>query len=153
VNAQNASNKILVDLHAESQRDLLSSAGTAPSRIVPLHCDNGINEAFLPPLRTRAIPAPGCIQQAVLSFPPHVVELEQSGRLHNNSGTENAGGHMTVRPHEKSAQAGEDTIRGMQIGRTLSATIEDQLMPDQPNRQFVMDRSPIFKREASIRIG
>ena len=53
--------------------------------------------------------------------------MEQSGRLHNNGGTEN-----TCGAHEKSAQAGDDTIRGTQVGRTFSTTIEDQeLMPDQ----------------------
>jgi hypothetical protein len=36
------------------------------------------------------------------------------------------------RAHEKCAQAGDDTIRGAQVGRTLAAAIEDQkLMPDQ----------------------
>lgn len=36
------------------------------------------------------------------------------------------------RAHEKSAQAGDETIRGTQVGRTLSTTIEDQqLMPEQ----------------------
>ena len=53
--------------------------------------------------------------------------MEESGRLQNDGGTENA-----CRPHEKSAQGGNDTIRGTQVGSTLSTTIEDQqLMPDQ----------------------
>ena len=53
--------------------------------------------------------------------------MEQSGRLQNDGGTENA-----CRAHEKSAQAGDDTIRGTQFGRSLSTTIQDQqLMPDQ----------------------
>ena len=73
------------------------------------------------------MPALGRKQQAVLSFPQHTVEMQQSGRLQNDGGTENA-----CRAHEKSAQAGDDTIRGTQVGRTLAATIEDQqLMPDQ----------------------
>jgi len=51
--------------------------------------------------------------------------LEHRGRLQNDGGTENA-----CRAHE-SAQAGDETIRGTQVGRTLSTTIEDQqLMPE-----------------------
>jgi len=42
----------------------------------------------------------------------------------------------SVRAHEKSAQAGDETIRGTQVGRTLSTTIEDlQLMPEQCGRR------------------
>jgi hypothetical protein len=40
------------------------------------------------------MPALGRKQQAVLSFPQHIVELEQRGRLQNDGGTENATGHM-----------------------------------------------------------
>ena len=55
------------------------------------------------------------------------VEMQQSGRLQNDGGTENA-----CRAHEKSAQACEDTIRGTKVGRTLSTTMEDQqLMAEQ----------------------
>ena len=62
-----------------------------------------------------------------LSFPQQIVETEQSGRLQNDGGTENA-----YWAYEKSAQTGEDTIRGMQVGRPLSTTIEDQqLVPNQ----------------------
>jgi hypothetical protein len=127
VNAQDAANNILVDLDAESQRDLLSNAGAAPAGIAPFHCYNGVNEVFLRSLRTRPVPALGRKQQAVLSFPQHTVEMEQSGRLQNDGGTENA-----CRAHEKGAQSGDHTIRGAQIGRTLAAAIEDpQLMFDE----------------------
>jgi hypothetical protein len=38
----------------------------------------------------------------------------------------------TRRAHEQRAQAGDDPIRGTQVGRTLAPAIEDeQLMPDQ----------------------
>ena len=50
--------------------------------------------------------------------------MQESRRLQNDGGTENAG-----RAHDKGAQTGEDTIRGEQIGRTLATAIEDpQLM-------------------------
>ena len=57
MNAQDAANNILVDLDAESQRDLLSNAGTTPSGIAPFHCNNGVDEVFLRSLRTRPTPA------------------------------------------------------------------------------------------------
>ena len=127
MNTQDTANDILVDLDAESQRDLLSNAGTAPVGIAPFHSHDGIDEIFLRSLRARATPALGRKQEAVLSFPQHTVETQQSGRLQNDGGTENA-----CRAHEKGAQASDDTIRGAQVGRTLSAAIEDQqLMADQ----------------------
>src|SRR5688572_24425737 len=49
------------------------------------------------------------------------LEMEHSRRLKNDGGTENA-----LPAHEKRAQAGDDTIRGTQVGGTLSTTIEDQ---------------------------
>ena len=53
--------------------------------------------------------------------------MQQSGRLQNDSGTENA-----CRAYEKGTQTGDDPIRGAQVGSALAATIEDQqLMPDE----------------------
>jgi hypothetical protein len=53
--------------------------------------------------------------------------MQQSGSFQNDGGTKNA-----CRAHEKGAQAGVDTIRGVQVGRTLPTAIEDQqLMPYQ----------------------
>jgi hypothetical protein len=53
--------------------------------------------------------------------------MQQSGGFQNNSGTENV-----RRAHEQGAQAGDDPIRGTQVGRTLAPAIEDQqLMPHQ----------------------
>src|SRR5918995_7479366 len=111
MNAQDTANNILVDLDAESQRDLLGNAGAAPVGIAPFHCYNGVNEVFLRSLWTRPMPALGRKQQAVLSFPQHTLETQQSGGLQNDGGTEDAG-----RSHEKGAQAGYDTIRGAQVG-------------------------------------
>ena len=66
-------------------------------------------------------------QHAVLSLAQHTVEMQQSGRLQNNGGTKD-----TCRAHEQRAQAGDDPIRGTQVGRTLAPAIDDeQLMPDQ----------------------
>jgi hypothetical protein len=50
-----------------------------------------------------------------------------AGRLQNDGGTKD-----TCRAHEQGTQAGDDPIRGAQVGRTLAPAIEDeQLMPDQ----------------------
>jgi hypothetical protein len=55
------------------------------------------------------------------------MEMQQSGRLQNDGGAENA-----RRAHEKGAQSGDNTICRAQIGRTLAAAIEDpQLMFDE----------------------
>jgi hypothetical protein len=52
--------------------------------------------------------------------------MQQSGRLQNDGGTKE-----TCRAHEQRTQAGDDPIRGTQVGRTLAPAIEDvQLMPD-----------------------
>jgi hypothetical protein len=67
MNVQDTANNILLDLDAESQRDLLGNPGTAPIR--PFHCNDGIDETFLRSLRTRSLPALVGKQQAVLSFP------------------------------------------------------------------------------------
>jgi hypothetical protein len=127
MNAQDTANNILVDLDGERQRDLLGNSGTAPVGITPFHFNDGVNEFFVRSLRAGPPTARGRKQHAVLSFHQHVVEMQQSGRLQNDGGAENA-----CRAHEEGAQTGEDTIRGAQIGRTLAAAIEDpQLMFDE----------------------
>src|SRR6516164_4054525 len=127
VMAQDAANNILVDLDTESQRDLLGNAEAAPVWITPFHGNDGVDEFLLRSLRARPTPALGRKQQAVLSFFQRVVGIEQSRSLQNNGGTENA-----CWAHEKSAQTGDNTIRGAQVGCTLAAAIEDpQLMFDE----------------------
>ena len=75
MNAQDSANHILVDLDAESQRDLLSNAGTAPFGIAPFRGNDGIDEVFLRSLRTRAVPALRRKQHAVFSFTQHRVQM------------------------------------------------------------------------------
>src|SRR6516165_6168733 len=88
--AQDAANNILVDVDAESQRDLLGNAGAAPVGITPFHGNDGVDEFLLRSLRARPTPALGRKQQAVLSFFQRVVEIEQSRSLQNNGGAEDA---------------------------------------------------------------
>jgi hypothetical protein len=68
MDAQDAANHILVDLDAESQRDLLGNAGAAPVGITPFHGNDGLDEFFPRSLRARPTPALGRKQQAVLPF-------------------------------------------------------------------------------------
>src|SRR3954453_17967468 len=92
MNAEDAANNILVDLDTESQRDLLGDTGTAPLGIAPFHGDDGVDEFSSRSLGARPRPARGRKQQAVLSFAQQAVEMQQSTRFQNNSGTENPRG-------------------------------------------------------------
>ena len=53
MNAQHTADNILIDLHAKSQRDLLSNAGTTPAGITRFHCHDGLDEVFVGSLRQR----------------------------------------------------------------------------------------------------
>ena len=57
MNPQETPNNILIDVDAESKRDLLSDAGTTPAGIMTFHCNDGVDEVFLRSL--RAMPTPG----------------------------------------------------------------------------------------------
>ena len=94
--------------------------------ITPFHFHDGVDKLFLRSIRARPTRALGRKQHTILSSPQHAMEMQQSGSQ-NDGGAENA-----CRAHEKGAQTGDDTIRGVQIGRTLAAAIEDpQLMFDE----------------------
>src|SRR5215471_5505172 len=125
--AHHSADDVLIDLHTESQRDLLRNAGTTPTGIPPFHCHDGLDEVLVGSLRARPTTVPGRKQHAVLSIAQQTVEMQQRGRLQNDGGTKD-----TCLAHEQGAQAGDDPIRGTQVGRTLAPAIEDeQLMPDQ----------------------
>src|SRR5215469_12798779 len=81
--------------------------------------------SLLGPSGPRPTAAPRRKQHAVLSLAQHTVEMQQSGRLQNHGGT-----NKTYRAQEQGAQAGDDPIRGTQVGRALAPSIDDQLMPD-----------------------
>jgi hypothetical protein len=122
--AQDTANNVLIDLDAESQRDLLGDAGTAPVGITTFHCNDGVDELSLRPLRARPTPVLGRKQHAVLSFSSaHCGEMQQSGRLQN---------YNACAAHEEGTQTADDPIGGAQVGGALTAAIEDQqLMPHQ----------------------
>jgi hypothetical protein len=118
---QDTANDILVDLNAESQRDLLGDSGTTPLGITAFQFNDCVDEFLIRSFRARLTPALGRKQHAVLSLPQHTVEMQQSGRLQDDCGTQNAS-----RVHEKDAQAGDDTLGGAEVGSTLAAAIENQ---------------------------
>src|SRR5215831_12475545 len=53
MHAQHTADNTLIDLHTESQRDLLSNAGTTPAGITPFHCHDGLHEVFAGSFRAR----------------------------------------------------------------------------------------------------
>src|ERR1700737_4768459 len=79
MNPQETPHNIFIDVDAESQRDLLSDAGTTPTGIMTFHCNDGVDEVVLRSLRARATPALVRKQQAVLSCLQHTVEVQESG--------------------------------------------------------------------------
>src|SRR5215471_8725654 len=127
MSAQHTADNVLIDLDAESQRDLLRNARTTPAGITLLHGHDGVDEVFVGSLRAGATPVSRRKQDAVLSFAQRTLETQQSGRLQNDRGTQD-----TRRAHEEGAQAGDNPVFGTQVGRTLASAIKDeQLMSDQ----------------------
>jgi hypothetical protein len=53
MNAQHTADNVLIDLHTESQRDLMSNPGTTPAGITPFCCHDGLDEVFVGSLRCR----------------------------------------------------------------------------------------------------
>ena len=81
-------------------------------------------------------------QDAVLSFAQQAVKSQQSGRLQNNSGTENP-----RRANEKRAQPGEDPICGTQVWCALASSIEhQQLMPQEHGLGHNRTESPRLRQ-------
>src|SRR6516225_4006352 len=87
MNTQHTADNVLVDLHTESQRNLLSNAGTTPAGISLFHCHDGFNDVSVGSFRARPTATPRRKQHAVLSFAQRTVEMQQSGRLQNDGGT------------------------------------------------------------------
>jgi hypothetical protein len=110
----------LISFNAESQRDLLDDSGTTPLGITPFQFNDCVDEFLIRSFRASLMPALGRKQHAVFSFRQHAVEIQQSRRLQDDVGTQNAG-----RVHEKDAQTGDDTFCGAEVGRTIAAAIED----------------------------
>ncbi len=103
------------------------SIRTAPAGIPLLHGDDGIDEFLVHTLRAGSTRPRTRKQHPVLSFLQNIVQVQQGGGPQTNGCTEEARW-----PHEQGAQAGDDPIRGTQVGSTLAATLEDQqLMPEQ----------------------
>jgi hypothetical protein len=88
MSAQHTADNVLIDLDAESQRDLLRNARTTPAGITLLHGHDDVDEVFVGSLRAGAPPVSGRKQDAVLSLAQYTLEMQQSGRLQNDNGTQ-----------------------------------------------------------------
>src|SRR6516165_7700333 len=73
VSAQDAAHHILIDLHTESQGDLLGNARPAPTGIAPLPGHDGVDEFLVWSLRAGSTPALGRKILEVLDKVHHVV--------------------------------------------------------------------------------
>src|SRR6516162_11273484 len=75
--SQNPAHHVLVDVHAEGQRDLLSNSRTTPGRVTSFHFDDGIDQFLGWSLRTRPTSALGRKQHVVLSLGQYMMEMQQ----------------------------------------------------------------------------
>src|SRR6516165_9462812 len=66
--SKNPPHDVLVDVHAEGQRNLLGNSRTTPAWVTSFHFHDGIDQFFGRSLRTRPISALGRKQHAILSF-------------------------------------------------------------------------------------
>src|SRR5262245_31491651 len=68
MSSKNPAHHVLVDVHAESQCNLLGDSRTTPGRVTSFHFHDGIDPFLGRPLRTRPTSALGRKQHVVLSF-------------------------------------------------------------------------------------
>src|SRR5215468_3524440 len=66
--SKNSPHHVLVDVHAEGQRNLLGNSRTTPGRVTSFHFNDGIDQFLGRPLRTGPTSALGRKQHVVLSF-------------------------------------------------------------------------------------
>ena len=117
---QNAADDVFIDADTEGQGDLLGNSRAAPTRITPFHLNDGIDEFFGWSFRARPTTVFGGEQHPVFSLDQHVMEMKQSRWPQHDGGTQNA-----CRPHEKSAQTGDNPIRHAQVRSAFPTTIQN----------------------------
>src|SRR5215470_17122725 len=96
--SKNPAYHVLVDIHAEGQRNLLGNSRTTPGRVTAFHFNDGIDQFLGRPLWTRPTSALGRKQHVVLSFRQYVMEMQQRRWLEDNAASQHASW-----VHEKSA--------------------------------------------------
>jgi hypothetical protein len=79
--SKNPAHHVLVNVHADGQRDLLGDSRTTAGRITSFHFNDGFDQFLGRPLRTRPTSALGRKQHVVLSFGQYVMEMQQRGWL------------------------------------------------------------------------
>lgn len=84
VKAQDAAHHVLIDLLRESECDLLSDAGTSPTRILPFHFHHGIKEVLGRSFGPRSTAAFGAKQQLILPLDQDLVKMREGRRLQHN---------------------------------------------------------------------
>src|SRR5262245_33993827 len=88
--SENPAHHVLVDIHAEGQRNLLGNSRTTPGRVSAFHFHDGVDQFLGRPLRTRPTSALGRKQRVVLSFHQYVMEMQQRRWLEDNSASQHA---------------------------------------------------------------
>jgi hypothetical protein len=79
MNAQDTANHILVNLNAESQRDLLRNSWTSPGGIELFHLDDSFDKFSSRPFWTGLVPCTWRKKEAVFPFLQCLVEVQESG--------------------------------------------------------------------------
>ncbi|HTF61186.1 MAG TPA: hypothetical protein VK638_00595 [Edaphobacter sp.] len=125
MNAQDAANNILVDLDAESQRDLLSNAGQPQRGLRRFIATTASMRSFFAPFGPGRCLRSGENNQRYFRFLSTLWRWSRVEGFRTMAERRTRAGRMK-RVHKPTM------IRGTQVGRTLSTTIEDQqLMPEQ----------------------
>src|SRR5689334_10591215 len=113
--AEHTAYNILVNLNAESQRDLLRDSRAAPSRITPLHFEDCLNQFFLRSLPARFASLLWREQKAIFSGDQNIMEMKKRRRFYNDCRANN-----TCGSDQKRTDSSDEPIQCTQIGRSPS---------------------------------
>jgi hypothetical protein len=95
--------------------------GQSPAGIPLLRSDDGVDKFLVRAPGARSTRSRTRKQHPVLAFLQNIVQVQQGRGSQADGNAEEA-----RRSHEQGAQAGDNPIRGTQVGCTLAATVEDQ---------------------------
>ena len=124
---ENSANDVLVDVDTEGQGNLLGNAWASPTWIALLHFNNGTNQIRAWAFRSRPRSAFCGKQKPVFSMNQSAMKVEKRRWFHHDCGSYQSSGQ-----HNYRAQSGDKPVRGAEIRRSVSGTIQNQqLMPEQ----------------------
>ena len=119
---EHATHDITVNFNAKSKAQLLGDAYVAEARPPCLELDNGGNEFWRRPFRSRFLLRNGRRkEEAILAVDQSFVKSVQGGRLENRGDLTD-----TARADEQCRQTQKESIQGGQIRRPLPGAIHDQ---------------------------